>query len=350
MKLLLSKRWAIVLLTLTLLFVSLACKFQVGAPSSTAPTTETPASDNLTVEGNLVFGPGPFNFPDTKSGLADLASYKAMLVMSFNGTEAGQPQQWSKTYIMLNTKEPAAHQLTIEKTGSLPDLDTVFMAESNGASYERRGENDCIATVIEEETSLIGRLEPAGFLTFVIGAEEAGNGTINDVAANHYTFDERAFGQLDIAQSTGEIWVATDGGYVVKYLLTTKGNADYFGEGIEGTIIWDYELTGINQPVTITLPDNCPGGMVNAPLLPDAADVLNVPGLLSFTTTKSMTEATVFYQQKLPAVGWQLAGDPAIGDTEALLEFTQAGQQLSVIITTNDGSTTVHIVVGPIEP
>ncbi len=346
MKLLLSKRWATVLPILTLLLVSLACKFQVGAPSSAAPTIETPASDNLTGEGNLVFGPGPFNFPDTKSGLADLASYKAMLVMSFNGTEAGQPRQWSKTYIMLNTKEPAAHQLTIEKTGSLPDLDTVFMAESNGASYERHGENDCIATVIDEENSLIARMEPVGFLNGVIGADEAGNGTINDVAANHYTFDERAFGQLNIAQSTGEIWVAADGGYIVKYLLTTKGNADYFGEGIEGTLTWDYELTDINQTLTVTLPDNCPGGLVNAPLLPGASNILNMPGILTYDTAASLADAAAFYQKEIPTLGWELVGEPSITDSSALLDYIQGDKTLTIIITSDNIKTAVNMVLG----
>ena len=346
MKHLLTKHWAIVLLILTLLLVSLACKFQVGAPSSTAPTTETPASDNLTAEGNLVFGPGPFNFPDTKSGLTDLASYTATLVLSFNGTEAGQPQQWSKTYIMLNTKEPAARQLTIEKTGNLSDLDTVFIAESNGASYERRGENDCIATVIEEGNSLTDQLEPIGFLNGVIGADEAGNETVNAVAANHYTFDERAYGQLIIAQSTGELWVASDGGYIVKYLLTTKGNADYFGEGIEGTLTWDYELTGINQSVTITLPDNCPGGMVNAPLLPDASNILNMPGILTYDTATSLADAAAFYQKEIPNLGWELVGEPSFTDTSALLDYIQGDKTLTIIITSDRIKTAVNMLLG----
>jgi hypothetical protein len=346
MKHLLTKHWAIVLLILTLLLVSLACKFQVGAPSSTAPTTETPASDNLTAEGNLVFGPGPFNFPDTKSGLTDLASYTATLVLSFNGTEAGQPQQWSKTYIMLNTKEPAARQLTIEKTGNLSDLDTVFIAESNGASYERRGENDCIATVIEEGNSLTDQLEPIGFLNGVIGADEAGNETVNAVAANHYTFDERAYGQLIIAQSTGELWVASDGGYIVKYLLTTKGNAAYFGEGIEGTLTWDYELTGINQSVTITLPDNCPGGMVNAPLLPDASNILNMPGILTYDTATSLADAAAFYQKEIPNLGWELVGEPSLTDTHALLDYIQGDKTLTIIITSDRIKTAVNMLLG----
>lgn len=341
MKHLSSKQWAMILLMIMPLLISSACQ-----TSTSVPLTATPESGAASVEPNIDFGTGPFNFPDTESGLTGLSSYKAILTLTFDGTEVGQPQQWSKTYIMFAAKEPAAHQLTIERTGDISDLTQVFMAEVNGAAYERRGENACTATVIEEGNSLTERLEPAGFLNGVIGADEAGNETVNAVAANHYTFDERAFGQSDIAQSTGEMWVASDGGYIVKYLLTTKGKADYFGEGIEGTITWNYELTDINQAVTITLPDDCPAGMVDAPLLADASNILKMPGLLTYDTSTSLADIAAFYQKEIPNMGWELTGEPTITDTTALLDFTQGDKTMAIIIIADDTGATVHVVLG----
>jgi len=353
---LLSKRWKILVFMLGIWLALGACQLgsaiagtQTGSPPVGTPGVGSQDTKEPEVV-NVDFGPGPFNFPDTKAGLADLTSYKATLTLSFDGTLDGKAHKWSKTYTMLSAKEPAALQLTIAKTGDLTNLDPIFMAEANGANYERSGENTCNATVIEAGNSLRDRLEPAGFLTFVIGAEEVGSETVNAVVANHYTFDERAFGQLNIVQATGELWVATDGGYIVKYVLATKGDANYFGEGIVGTLSLDYEVTDPGLPVTIELPKDGPDGLVDAPLLPDATDVLNMPGLLSFTTTKSITEAILFYQQQLPGMGWQPVGDPTIGETDGMLEFNQAGRVLSVIISTSDVSTTVNIVIGPIEP
>ena len=159
--------------------------------------------------------------------------------------------------------------------------------------------------------SLAERLEPAGFLTGVIGAEAAGSETVNG-AADHYTFDERALGQLGLAKSTGELWVASNGGYIVRYKVATKGTAVYFGEGIEGTLTWDYELTGVNQPVAVELPKGCPAGMVNAPLLPGATAVRRVPGLLSYSTSTGLAAAAAFYQKQIPLLGWKLTGDPDV--------------------------------------
>jgi hypothetical protein len=279
-------------------------------------------------------------------GLADLASYTATLRLSFDGTQAGKAQQWSKTYVMLSAHEPVARQLIIEKSGDNSDPDPVFMAEAAGAAYERRGTNACNATVIDPANSLGKRMEPAGFLAGVIGAQAAGSETVNGVAADHYTFDERALGLLGIATSTGEMWVASKAGYLVKYVLTTKGDANYFGEGIVGTLTLDYELTGVNQPLAIQLPADCPAGMVNAPLLPNASNVQNVPGMLTYDTASSLADAAAFYQKQIPDLGWTLLGEPVIAESTALLDYAQADQKMTVIITAGDGGTKVRIVLG----
>ena len=337
----LSKRWTILPFILIPLLVLSACQ-----TAKDVPTPETQAPGTVTnVQANVVFGSGSFNFLDPKAGLADLSSYKATLVLSFDGTRQDKSSQWSKTYVMRSTKEPAALQLVIEKTGDLSDLDTLFMAEMNGASYERRGDNACNANVIEEGNSLTERYEPAGFLTGVIGAEEAGNETVNNVAVDRYTFDERAFGQLGVAKSTGELWVASEAGYIVKYFVTTEGTTDYFGEGIEGTLTWDYELTDINLPIAFELPSDCPAGMVDAPLMPDATNILNMPGILAYDTASSPADLAAFYQEQFPNLGWILLGEPTITETSALVEYQQNDRNLTVIITTDAGLTTVTILL-----
>src|SRR5438046_10715685 len=116
---------------------------------------------------------------------------------------------------MLSAQQPAARQLTIAKTGDQPDPAPVFLAEVAGTAYERHGTNACTAAAIEPEHSLGHQMEPARFLTAVIGAQAAGTDTVNSVATDHYTFDERALGQAGLATTSGEPWVASAGGHVV---------------------------------------------------------------------------------------------------------------------------------------
>ncbi len=362
----LFRRWTIALLAFILLLVSSACTPAAGVPPQNTPlsnavgnTPERPPLPNgvgtleasatpagTSVPTKIVFGPGTFNFLEPTAGLVGLSSYKAALRMSFNGTEDGQPSQWSQTYVMRYTKEPAARSLTIEKTGNISDLTPVFKAEAEGAAYQRRGENLCTATVIDQALSFAIRQEPARFLNNVIGAQAAGSETVNGVTADHYIFDECAFGQPGLAKASGEMWVATGGGYLVKYVLTIQGKADYFGEGMEGSLTWDYELTGANQPVAIQLPADCPAGMVNAPLVPGATNILRVPSLLTYQTATSVADAGAFYQKQIPALGWAPLGNPVISNSTVWLDYSLGGKKMTIFITSGDGGTKVRVLLG----
>lgn len=344
------RRWTILQLIPIYLLVILACATLDGGETPTSEAPDTLSNEEINVHGNVVFGPGTFNYPLPTASLADLPSYKAVLTLSFDGTNAGQPQKWAKTFVMLTIQEPAGRQLTIEKTGDLADLEPVFMAESDGAAYEVLADQTCFADVIVDGQSLTDIFEPAGFLTGVIGAEEAGSEEVNGIPSMHYIFDERALGETDLAKSTGEMWVASEGGFIVKYLLTTQGSADYFGEGTEGTLTWDYELTDVNTPVTINLPEDCPAGMIDAPQLPDAANLEAYPGLLIYTTTSSVADAAAFYQEQLPTLGWEPTSAPDVFETLAVQDFIQGDQQLSVsVLAEDDGTTTVNLTLGPIQ-
>ena len=333
MKYLFHSRWIAPLLIAIL--ISWACN---ALNSSSNP-------GELTMQQDILFGPGPFIYTDTRAGLADLSSYKSSLIMTFDGTRDGQAEKWSKTYVMLSVKDPQARQWTIEKTGDFSNLDPVFLAEMDGVGYARGGEEACNATAIGEGDSLTSRLELASLLTGVIGADEAGQETVNTIAATHYTFDQRALGEQDLTESTGEMWVASEGGYIVKYLLTSKGKSDYFGEGLEGTLALDYELTDPDKAVTITLPEDCPPGMVDAPQLQNASNLTSSPGLLTYDTSTSLADAIAFYQKELEGLGWKAQGDPGVSESRAILNYTQSDQTMSVIITAGNGITTVQIML-----
>lgn len=333
----LDKQWMPVIILLLLLVISLACN--VNTDTSSTPEASLP--EELVIERDTVFGPGSFIYTETNAGLKNLSSYKATLLLGFDGTRDGQPETWSRTYIMLATNNPAARQWTIETTGQV----SLFLAEMDGMDYEKRGEDACLANAIPPEDTLTEELELAYFLTGVIGAEEAGTETVNDLAANHYIFDQRAMGQDGLTESTGEIWVAAEDGYIVKYLLTTKANADYFGDGMEGTLTWDYQLSDVNLPAAITLPDGCPPGLVDAPMLPDASNVLNMGGMLAYDTSNIVEDVTAFYQEKMPELGWTPQGEPATTEVNAFLTYTMGDQSMTVIVTAGETSTEVRILV-----
>jgi hypothetical protein len=334
------KIWNIKGFILFTICATLACNTLMGLQANTS--NQVP--DEVIVNHNVTFGSGTFNLSDLRAGLSNLISYKATLNISFNGTHNGQPQKWSKIYVMLMLKEPEARQLTIDTNNGVSNPVALTMAEMDGADYQVDGKKNCTASVVEPGNSLSDRLEPVSFLHYVIGAKEAGSETVNGVTTNHYQFDQNALGEQNLGQSSGEVWVASSGGFVVKYLLTTKAKADYFGDGIEGTLTSDYELTDVGKPVKIQLPAVCPAGMIDVPKLPDASNVDNEPGILTYTTSSSAADVAAFYQKQLPGLGWTLQGQVDVADGKALMDFINGILDISISITSDAGLTTVNIV------
>lgn len=331
---------ALLMLALLLLLSTSFASAQEDTPDE--PDTQIVATSEPFV---VIFGSGPFNLLSTTKGLSDLSSYRATLTVSFAGVSAGQDMQWSRTYTMLVTQTPPARQLTIEH--SEDSFAPTYIAEVNNTVYERRDGSACVTKEGAADNTLAEWWEPAGFLDSVIGADEAGSETINDVASDHYTFDESAQGMSGI-DSTGELWVASDGGYLVRYTLTTTAGADYFGEGIEGVLSWDYQLNDVNQASVIEIPDDCPPPLLDVPVMLDAADIFQMPGSISYTTPSTVQEVVSFYAEQVAALGGQPANPPLITESStpfigtsatALFGFTLSDQSI-MLIASGDGSET----------
>lgn len=282
----------------------------------------------------VTFGTGSFDLLNPAGGLADLAGYQATLTVSFDGIVAGQAEQWSRTYTMRTTQMPPVRQITIENAEQ-----QIWTTEIGGMRYERRNGGLCIANPVEAEGV---PLEPADFLDSVIGAEEAGEDTVDGVAADRYHFDERAIGAADIAESEGELWIASNSGVLLRYTLTTTSGSDYFGEGVEGMLRWDYLLTGVNQPQTFEVPADCPPPVLDLPMMPDAADVLHYPGWTSYTTASVLDDVIAFYEAQVAAAGGQPSGPPLRSlNGGALYGFTQDNRSLVLIASEEEGGTSV---------
>jgi hypothetical protein len=290
----------------------------------------------------LEFGGGPFNLTDTTVGLAELSSYTASLRVAFDGSEAGQASQWATVLTLHRGTDPLALEVTFQR----PDEDAprLYLAELAGAAYERRDGGPCTAALADPTAGLADQYQPALAISPLVGADEAGTETVNAIAASHYTFDERALGFAGFSESTGDVWIAADGGYVVRYRLTTRAGPEYFGREAQGTMTWEYELSGVNEPVEIAVPEDCPAGLIDVPMPPDATNLRSLPGFLAFETALPPSETGAFYRDSLAGLGWELAKTAMITETAALLNFSQAGSSLTVSVTGVPDGSAVRIV------
>ena len=135
---------------------------------------------------------------------------------------------------------------------------------------------------------------------------------------------------------------------MVQYKLEVQGGPEYFGEGIDGTVRWDYSLDP-NSTANITAPDDCPAGLIDAPVMGDAQHVQKLPSVTIYETASDAASVLAFYQQELSALGWTQQGDPITVDVMTRAVFVQGDQQITLIITPGEaGVSKVRLILGKV--
>jgi hypothetical protein len=333
-----------------LILVTAACQSTgpVGTPTgsaaSTPPGTVGPVTtgEPSVLEGEFEIGDGDFFLDDPRVGLAALASYTESLTVAFDGTIDGQPGAWSMSYRMQHTAQPTVSVLTITASGDAETPDPGVLAEADGTAYQLAADGTCSGLAMDPEQSILALSEPAGQLPGLMGAVDAGPATENGIATTRYTFDARAMLESGGPVTAGEIWMAADAGYVLKYHRTTTADATYFGDGLDGTMTWDYGLSDVNGLASIELPGGC---QLDAPIMPGASNVFVDGRYAGFDTQSSIADVIAYYKGQLPGRGWAVKAEPFKSDVTAVVEFGKGGQVITLIVTTRENGRRVDLAL-----
>jgi hypothetical protein len=316
-----------------------ACSASGG--SSDATGTTDPTGNSLAVAS----GPGDFVLFDPLAGLSDLPGYRASLTTSFDGVTGSGPQEWQVTSTMVRVGE-AAMQVTFEYDGVFAAVDPVYVAEFGGTVYYRDIDGVCTAHAGGGDGSTTAAFEPADELAGVVGAELIGERDVGGVAAVGYRFDERAVGLYGSALARGEVWVARDGGFVVEYVLEIDATDELFGDGVDGTMSWRYEMSGSDVPDQIEIPDDCPPGRVTGPKPQDASVVVDAPGILAYDTASTFDDVLDLYRAASAELGWVPTGDDATGEAGGLVTFDYGRFLVSVFaMAREEGGSSITILM-----
>ena len=290
--------------------------------------------------------PDSFDLQDPAIGLDTLASYRAVLQMTFSGTQHGNPYYREKAYIHFVNREQDA-RLLMEVTTDQAGVSTELLSALIGpVQYIQAGPDaDCQVNLRGEvETNLF---EPAKALPHLTGAETAGQETIGNVPTNRYQFDERALG-ITGATAAGSIWIAQQGGWVVKYELSLTSD-QVFGEGISGEQRWEYEINDVGE-TQVSLPGSCPL-LSDFPVPEGAEQVTRMPGYLRFTIDLPEPDLGAFYEEQLIASGWLAMSDPpesAVG-TRWSYQLTEGEYQQIALIQAKPSENGLEVTVFQME-
>ena len=322
----------LIAVVLVLFLASLACIINTKTP--------TPGSHN---PPNAI---GDQNLSNPAAGLDSLKSYQAALTVSFSGKQNGQDSNWSTTYTLSVEPAVGTRLLQVTSTG-LSDqdlLDGWVSGSYAGLLIERAGNSGPCLVQKNDGAPLDMKLEPASLLPAVTGAVASGSETILGMDADHSTFGQSAVGLPAKGTVSGDMWQAADGGVLLKYHLSAQGGPDLFGQEMQGALTWDYQLSNVNETIHVDLPENCPPGLIDAPVMDDAEVLAEQPALQEYNVNSDVKGVISFFQEKLPPLGYTLQGEPTSGEAAEPLTYTKPGWELDILMEKVSDSST-HVLV-----
>jgi hypothetical protein len=288
-------------------------------------------------------------------GLTGLQSYKSSFSLRFVGKdEQGQPVDGSLVTQEEFTQEPRAQRVVVTSSGfseeQVMESGTFEMTTIGDTSYmvseDGEGQRSCVAMSASEETDLEQGMFSPDAMGGVSGAKYVGEETVNGVRAKHYTWKESGLGTLGFGSAEGEIWVAVDGEYVVKYTAEATGKGVFFGAGEEeGTVTVEYNLTEANGSFQIEPPADCEGPATDIPIMADAQDKTAFGEMVSYSSASAFADIVAFYKAEMPNSGWQPSGEPMEMEGFASLEFTKEGRTAQVMISYDEEEMRTDVII-----
>lgn len=313
-----------------------------------APVTEPTEEETLSIT-------------DRAEGLDKLKSYRARWVSEWTGTKDGKQEtvtwDWTGEYV----KEPKAMHFIFASSEIDNPLgkgamemwqvgDAFYMVMTDSST----GESSCISfSSSDQDDFKEGFFNPSS-LGSLDKARYVGMDSVNGIRARHYKYDEKAESFTGFAKVEGEVWVAVDGGYVVKDTMRWEGGLGFLGslgddEDDDGAGAgqgqWTWELRDVDQPITIEPPEVCISPASDLPIMADATEKGTLGDTIFYKTASKLADVVEFYQKEMAAAGWKADDDPTIMDTLAMLGFTKDGQTAQIMISSDQDDDVTQVMI-----
>lgn len=292
--------------------------------------------------------------------ISDVSSYRMVVDASLStndDTGAELTQAFVINLAVSNDPEGMSLTMTAEGIEGSEEFSGLAMTQVDGITYMTLPELGCITT---SEGDAFGADNPFAELTdtntFMEDIDEAdfeGEEVVNGIETLHYSFDESSFDSPDqeIEWAEGHIYVAKEGGYLVRMTMEGEGIFDEVADVPEyGTIDLQIDITDLNQPVDLVIPAECEGegaGGTDWPMMEDAFNVSSIGGFLTYQTNMPFEDVLNFYQDALLADGWEESPDETfiLQDT-AIITLYRGNESLNLSIVREDtGSDTLSVLI-----
>ena len=283
-------------------------------------------------------GSGNNLIKDATTGLKTLQSYHVSFSQDLNGDLAGKP--YEKHMQLELTKATGQVDFSRQLDGTEDPASFFRVISRDNANYQWFSQDGgCAGEAGKAEESVV--LEPASLLPALKSPKLLGTEDVNGLSARHYEFT-----QADMAiaepkpEVSGEVWIAENGGFVVKFQMSVSTPAKPDKEGLSVSQEWDYEISQVNTIQEIDMPEGCMEVPLDIPVMADAQEVKRSSGLVSYSTGVTAAEVVQFYEDKLAGLGWTSTGPTPANDAKLPLSIIieKGEERLSLTISPGDPS------------
>jgi len=344
---------------------------KVEAPEAPTPTAAEAEAEATATPAEAGEEEADIDLIGSMSSMENLNSYRVAFRFDWKGTKGGEPVTGYMEMRSAFVREPPAQELHFEGQGlqagedkglgkvsfiQVGDTAWFYESESNTWMQVPAGQLDFSEDMFFKPEDLLKNFNASKGRRSLLPQE------VNGVQCYKYTFNEKDFAASALAEgeaverAQGEVYVAVDGGYVVKLAIdadlsySQPTETEMFDKG---NVKMTFDLSDINQPITIEPPAEAKaqaGGRDDIPMLADAKVEFSSAEFVSYKTASSITDAAQFYEDEMPKKGWT-AGEnnkDMIMDESAILSYTKEGETASIIISSDEkekGTTNVMISI-----
>lgn len=310
-----------ILFLLPLLFLACALS-EMGAQSNSVNSTNPAVSATRPAAQ-----PGDLELDASTNGIP---SYRAQMLVHFTGQDdAGQAFQSTLTLAEeVNQTQAAQHLLAKTEISDQPPAsfelyrlgEQVFMV-----STEISSQAGCMR-LDASQSGAQPALRPKDVFTFIrLGDLVQSGETTNGFVTDHYKLAEAGLGVGSAQGWAGDVWVAQQGGFIVRFSGSAEGEVTLTGRPGSGRLEWEYELNA-EDALSIGLPEDCSEiGLLDVLLPEGAQNLMQVGTQVSFTSQSQAVELADFYRRALVEDGWTINEDAGAGSIFTLNASRQEG-------------------------
>jgi hypothetical protein len=327
-----------------------ACGSNTSSDESTAPAAaEAPAdsADADTSADSESAAEAPAESSDADASASDewsgasfnrnleaLDSYTATFTYEQGEGDAKKAWSWQQRVI----REPRAVEMFTNDVGTDSTAGSYHIVQIGDKMYSVTSElNQCMLIVNQPDEQ---GLQPDSILSglpFSMKKEGAGPDKFGRATDQYsYTGDD-----VDGSSYQATAIVDRADGFAYNYdVVGVQKNAE-----VNEPFRWTYELKEVNSVASIEIPKGCEDVSAGTkwPVPEGAVMTMQTNEMVSFTSTQPLKEVADFYADAMPAAGYTAADGSMTMDNTVMANYSKDGANVSVIMTFQDGKTTVII-------